>query len=70
MGGQMSGWQPLSMQISAWAQFAMATPVVVWGAAPFFARGLASIRNSSPNMFTLVSIGVGAAYLFREPLRR
>jgi Cu+-exporting ATPase len=46
-----------------WAQFLLATPVVLWGGLPFFQRAAASIRNASPNMFTLIGIGTGAAYL-------
>ncbi len=51
-------------KLSLWIQFAMATPVVLWGGFPFFQRAWASIKNSSPNMFTLIAIGTGAAYLF------
>ncbi len=47
-----------------WIQFALATPVVLWGGGPFFERGWASIVNRSPNMFTLIAIGTGAAFLF------
>jgi P-type Cu+ transporter len=47
-----------------WVQLALATPVVLWGGAPFFARGWQSIVNRSPNMFTLIALGVGMAYLF------
>lgn len=43
-------------------QFALATPVVLWGGWPFFERGWASILNRSPNMFTLIAIGTGAAF--------
>jgi Cu+-exporting ATPase len=43
-------------------QLALATPVVLWGGWPFFQRGWASIVNRSPNMFTLVALGTGAAY--------
>jgi P-type Cu+ transporter len=46
----------------AWGQMLLATPVVLWGAAPFFQRGWASIVNRYPNMFTLIALGVGAAY--------
>ena len=46
----------------AWAQLILATPVVLWGGAPFFERGWASIVNRYPNMFTLIALGVGAAY--------
>ena len=48
---------------SIWVQFVLATPVVLWGGWPFFQRAVASIRNLSPNMFTLIAIGTGAAYL-------
>jgi Cu+-exporting ATPase len=47
-----------------WVEFALATPVVLWAALPFFKRGWASILNRSPNMWTLISLGVGAAYLY------
>ncbi|HLA94987.1 MAG TPA: heavy metal translocating P-type ATPase [Pyrinomonadaceae bacterium] len=50
--------------VSLWAQFILATPVVLWGAFPFFQRGWASIKNVSPNMFTLIAIGTGAAWLY------
>ncbi|MBL8861182.1 MAG: heavy metal translocating P-type ATPase [Planctomycetes bacterium] len=49
---------------SAWTQFALATPVVLWAGAPFFARGWASLRNRRANMFTLIALGTGAAYGF------
>jgi Cu+-exporting ATPase len=47
-----------------WTEFALATPVVLWGGWPFFERGWASIVHRSLNMFTLVSMGTGAAYLY------
>ena len=47
-----------------WLGLALATPVVWWAGWPFFERGWASIVNRSPNMFTLIALGVGAAYLF------
>ena len=49
---------------SRWVELVLATPVVVWGGWPFFQRGWASIVNRSPNMFTLIAMGVGAAYAF------
>ncbi len=49
-------------RLSIWIQFVLATPVVLWAGAPFFRRALASIRNRALNMFTLVALGVGAAY--------
>ncbi|MGH9658137.1 MAG: heavy metal translocating P-type ATPase [Bryobacteraceae bacterium] len=50
--------------LAPWWQAALSTPVVAWGGWPFFARGWASIRNRSLNMFTLIALGVGAAYLY------
>ncbi len=47
-----------------WLEFLLATPIVLWAARPFFRRGLDSIRNRSPNMWTLISLGAGAAYLY------
>jgi Cu+-exporting ATPase len=49
-------------QVAVWIELALATPVVVWAAIPFFERGWQSIINRSPNMWTLIAIGVGAAY--------
>jgi Cu+-exporting ATPase len=49
---------------AVWIEFALATPVVLWAAIPFFRRGWASIVNRSPNMWTLIAIGVAAAYGF------
>jgi Cu+-exporting ATPase len=49
---------------SRWAQFALTTPVVAWVGWPFFRRGWRSILTGHLNMFTLIAIGVGAAYLF------
>jgi Cu2+-exporting ATPase len=47
-----------------WIEFILATPVVFYSSGEFFKRGWSSIRRRSPNMWTLISIGVGAAYLF------
>ena len=47
-----------------WLELALATPVVLWGGWPFFERCWASIINRSPNMFTLIALGTGAAYLY------
>ena len=49
-------------QLAVYLEFALATPVVLWAALPFFKRGWASIKNRSPNMWTLIAIGVGTAY--------
>lgn len=50
--------------ISRWAQFILSTPVVLWAGWPFFKRGWRSIETRHLNMFTLIAIGVGAAYFF------
>jgi Cu+-exporting ATPase len=47
-----------------WFQLILATPVVVWCGWPFFERAWASFRNFSPNMFTLIALGVGSAYVY------
>jgi Cu+-exporting ATPase len=52
----------LPMRFIPWIEFLLATPVVLWGALPFFQRGWTSIVNRSTNMFTLIAIGTGAAY--------
>ena len=49
---------------TAWYQFALATPVVLWAAWPFFQRAWASVVNRSPNMFTLIGLGVAVAYVY------
>jgi len=54
----------VSPQISIWLQFLLATPVVLWAGWPFFVRGWASVRNHSLNMFSLIALGVGAAFLY------
>jgi len=51
------GWQP-------WIELVLATPVVLWGGAPFFQRGWTSILNRATNMFTLIAMGTGVAYLY------
>jgi Cu+-exporting ATPase len=48
----------------AWIQFALAAPVVLWGGWPFFERGWASLVNRNLNMFTLIALGTGTAFLF------
>ena len=47
-----------------WLQFALATPVVLWGGLPFFQRGWTSLVTRNLNMFTLIAIGTGVAYVF------
>lgn len=50
--------------LSQWLELALASPVVLWCAWPFFVRGVRSVRALSPNMWTLISIGVSIAYVF------
>ncbi len=53
-----------SFHVRLWIQLALSTPVVLWGGWPFFQRFWVSIVNRSPNMFTLIAMGVGAAYSY------
>ncbi len=67
MGGHFPGLNLhhyVPPQISIWLQFLLATPVVLWAGWPFFVRGWASVRNRSLNMFSLIALGTGAAYLY------
>lgn len=57
----------VSMQMSTWLQFILATPVILWAGWPFFVRAWASIVNRSLNMFSLIALGTGAAYLYSLP---
>lgn len=54
----------ISPILSHWLQFILSTPVILWAGWPFFERGWQSIVNRSLNMFTLISMGVGVAYLY------
>jgi Cu+-exporting ATPase len=62
--GQLTMDRYVSMAASMWIQFALATPIVLWCAWPFFQRAWESVLNRSPNMFTLIALGVGASYLY------
>jgi Cu+-exporting ATPase len=65
MGGHLTGLMMIvGKQTSNWIQFALATPVVLWAGWPFFERGWASIKSRHLNMFTLIAMGVGVAYLY------
>jgi Cu+-exporting ATPase len=68
MVSEMLPGQPIQARLSAnallWIQFVLATPVVLWGGWPFFARGWQSVVNRRLNMFTLIALGTGAAYLY------
>ncbi len=54
----------LGPRVITWMEFLLSTPAVLWGGWPFFQRGWASIVNRSPNMFTLIGVGTGTAYLY------
>ncbi len=54
----------VSPRVGNWIEFALATPIVLWCGWPFFARGWASVKFRSPNMFTLIAMGVGVAYVY------
>jgi len=54
----------ISPSVSAWVQLVLATPVVLWAGWPFFVRGAASVRTRNLNMFTLIAMGTGVAWLY------
>lgn len=66
MGSMVPGnpFQALPAGLLQWLQLALATPVVLWGGWPFFQRGWASLVNRHLNMFTLIALGTGTAYLY------
>ncbi|HEY1072045.1 heavy metal translocating P-type ATPase [Brevundimonas sp.] len=65
MGGHLTGLADrIPGQTSNWIQIALATPVVLWAGWPFFERGWKSVLNRSLNMFTLIALGVGAAWIY------
>ena len=67
MAGSIPGLRQdelLSPHVRTWLTFALATPVVLWAGQPFFERGWASLVHRSLNMFTLIALGIGVAYLY------
>ena len=65
MGGHLTNLHMfIPGQMSNWIQFALATPVVLWCGWPFFERGWTSLRTRRLNMFTLIAMGVGVAWLY------
>jgi len=62
MFGHAFGW--MSMHIQTWVELVLTTPIVLWAGAPFFVRGWRSLVNQSPNMWTLISLGTGAAFVY------
>ncbi len=64
MGGHLLDRELLAPQLSNYVQFAFATPVVLWAGWPFFVRGWQSLVTRNLNMFTLIALGTGVAYLY------
>jgi P-type Cu+ transporter len=67
MGGHIPALglhDPVPPRISNWIQFALSTPVVLWAGRPFFERAWASVVHRSLNMFSLIALGTGAAYVY------
>lgn len=62
MFGHRQQW--LSMTQQSWLELVLATPIVLWAGWPFFVRGWQSVLNRSPNMWTLIGLGTGAAYVY------
>jgi len=54
----------IAQQASNWVQLLLGTPVVLWAGWPFFTRAISSVKNRSLNMFTLIALGTGAAWLY------
>ena len=64
MGGLMGGHGFIDQTLSNWIQFALATPVVLWVGLPFFQRGWLSVKTGNLNMFTLIAMGTGVAWVY------
>jgi Cu+-exporting ATPase len=65
MGGHLTNLNHLlGLQLSNWIQLLLGTPVVLWAGWPFFVRAAASVQNRSLNMFSLIALGTGAAWLY------
>jgi Cu+-exporting ATPase len=65
MGGHLTNLNHLlGQQLSNWIQLLLGTPVVLWAGWPFFVRAVASVKHRSLNMFSLIALGTGAAWLY------
>jgi Cu+-exporting ATPase len=62
MFGHRLGWFDMARQ--SWIELVLTLPIVLWAGAPFFARGAQSVVNRSPNMWTLISLGTGSAFVY------
>lgn len=64
MDGEMLSLHLVPTALSPWIQLLLTTPIVLWAGRPFFERGWASVRSGHYNMFTLIALGVGTAFLY------
>ncbi|OGA99979.1 MAG: copper-translocating P-type ATPase [Burkholderiales bacterium RIFCSPHIGHO2_12_FULL_69_20] len=62
MIGHQLGWMAMATQ--SWLELVLAVPIVLWAGWPFFVRGAQSVVNRSPNMWTLISLGTGSAFVY------
>ncbi len=62
MWGHQGQWMDMALQ--SWVELGLATPIVLWAGWPFFSRGWQSVVNHSPNMWTLIGLGTGAAFVY------
>lgn len=62
MFGHQLGW--FGMATQSWIELALTAPIVLWAGWPFFVRGAQSVVNRSPNMWTLISLGTGSAFVY------
>jgi Cu+-exporting ATPase len=62
MFGHQLHW--MEMAVQSWVELVIAVPIVLWAGWPFFTRGWQSVANASPNMWTLISLGTGAAFVY------
>ena len=62
MFGHQLGWMDMAAQ--SWLELALTLPIVAWAGWPFFVRGAQSVMNRSPNMWTLISLGTGSAFVY------
>src|SRR5690606_3957816 len=64
MGAHLAGHSLVDSALSGWIQLAFETPVVLWAGWPFFVRGWQSLQTRNLNMFTLIAMGTGVAYVY------
>src|SRR3546814_14465165 len=62
MFGHQLGW--FGMTTQSWIELVLSLPVVLWAGWPFFVRGVQSVANRSPNMWTLIGLGTAAAFIY------